>query len=250
MEKSNKNLLIIFGTTSGIGKALYENASNFTENDFILFNKDSFKFSSKNIIRNLTLDLSKPFNKNKLSKLHKLFSEQKEYKNMCLILNASVIEPIGAIGSVSDQPLLKAGFVNFLNYERLVNIFISATRHSPVKKKILAISSGSAESPNIGLSSYCSTKAALEMFIRCLFLEQQKSKEYSVIALRPGVVNTNMQKKLRFSKKENFPNADKYKEIFKEKKLLTPEMVASKIYFLLNSNKYWSSPVINISDIK
>jgi len=250
MKKLNKNLFIIFGTTSGIGMALYVHASNSPENDFILFNKGSSKIYNKNILKKLTIDLSQSFSRNNLSKLRQLFSEQKEYKNIYLVLNASVIEPISLVGFVTDALLVGAGFVNFLNYERIVNIFISVTKALPAKKKILAISSGSAGSPNIGLSSYCATKAALEMYIKCLFLEQQKNKEYSVIALRPGVVDTNMQKKIRSSKKENFPDGDKYKKIFKEKKLLPPEIVASKIYTLLNSDEYWFQPVIDISDIK
>lgn len=144
---------------------------------------------------------------------------------------------------------MKACQVNFLNYERLVNVFISSTRHLRGQKKILVISSKAAESANRGLSSYCSTKAALEMFVKCLFLEQKAAGEYSIVALRPGIVDTNMQKKIRFSKKENFPQVDAYKRAFREKKLLKPEIVAHKIYFLLKSDQYWSSPILDISDI-
>lgn len=250
MKKGNKNLFIIFGTTVGIGKALYEYASNFVGNNFILANRKSVKITKKDVCQQLTLDLSKSFTKDKIFKLRELFSQQAGYKNMYLILNASVIEPIKTIGFADDELLLKAGYVNFLNYERIINVFVSSTRHLRIKKKILAISSGSAESPNIGLSSYCSTKAALEMFVKCLFLEQRKRGKYSVIALRPGVVDTNMQKKIRSSKKEYFPQVDAYKKMFKRKKLLKPELVAHKIYSLLNSDKHWASPVINISDIK
>lgn len=250
MKKGNKNLFIIFGTTSGIGKALYGYASNFAENKFILANRKSVRITKKNVRRKLTLDLSKSLTKDKIFKLHELFSRQDGYKTIYLILNASIVEPIKAIGFADDELLLKAGYVNFLNYERIVNIFISSTRHLRTQKKILAISSGAAQSPHIGLSSYCSTKAALEMFVKCLFLEQKKRSEYSIIALRPGIVDTNMQKKIRSSKKENFPRVDAYKKIFRQKKLLKPELVAHKIYSLLKSDQYWSTPVINISDIR
>lgn len=246
---SAKNLFIIFGTTSGIGKALFEHALKFSENNFILFNRDFFGVQSENIISNFKLDLSEPFGDAKLKEIQNLFLKQKGYKNIYLILNASIVEPIGLIGSVADDMLPVAGFVNFINYERIVNIFVSATKNSKTKKKILAISSGAAVSPNKGLSSYCSTKAALEMFIRCLFLEQQEKKEYSVIAFRPGVVDTNMQKKLR-SSGDNFPEAGKYKKIFEEKKLLSVKEVAEKIYRVLLSDDYWTTPVIDIVDIK
>ncbi len=244
------NLFIIFGTTRGIGKALYEYASNFAENQFILVNRRAINTAKENVRGKLTLDLSKPFTKDRISKLRELFSQQDGYKAIYLILNASVIAPIKRVGLADDDLLLKACHVNFLNYERMVNVFISSTRHLRAQKKILAISSGAAESPSIGLSSYCSAKAALEMFVRCLFLEQRTGSEYSIVALRPGVVDTDMQKKIRASKKEDFPKVNAYREIFKQGELLKPELVAHKIHSLLKSDKYWSSPVINISDIK
>lgn len=248
MNTKNKNLFIIFGSTSGIGEALYQYVSNFDENKFILINRRSIKMG-KNVFQKLTIDLSKSLTTDKISKMCELFSQQNGYKNIYLILNAAVIDPIKRIGFADDELLLKAGYVNFLNYARIINVFISATHNLHTKKKILAISSGAADSPNIGLSSYCSTKAALEMFIKCLFLEQKIKSEYSVIALRPGTVDTNMQRKIRFSEKESFPKVDTFKEMFKQKKLLKPEMVAHKIYALLLSDKYWVSPVIDICDI-
>ena len=250
MKKVNKNLFIIFGTTSGIGKELYKYTTTFSENSFILVNRKSVTISKKKDCKKLMLDLSKSLTNNKISKLRKLFSQQHGYKNILLILNASVVEPIKRIGFVRDELLLESTHVNFLNYKRIVNIFISSTRHLSAKKKILAISSGAATSPNIGLASYCSTKAALEMFIKCLFLEQKKKSEYSVIALRPGIVDTNMQKIIRSSKKENFPKVSIHKKMHKQKKLLKPEDVARKIYSLINSNIYWSNPIIDIKDIK
>lgn len=245
----NKNLFIIFGTTSGIGRALYQYAASFAENNFILLNKNIFRDSNKNIIKKINIDLSEPVNKNNIKKFGRLFSRLKGYKNIYIVLNASIIEPIGPIGSLNDKMLLAAGFVNFLNYERIINIFISSVKNLRAKKKILAVSSGSAESPNAGLSSYCSTKAAIEMLIKCLFLEQKKSGRLFAAAIRPGVVNTNMQKKLRFSKRKQFPEADRYKALFEKNKLLEPEIVAEKIYKLLTSELYWSSPIININNI-
>ena len=249
MKKGNKNLFIIFGTTSGIGKAFYEYASDFIENEFILVNRKSVRGAQKNVRGEWMIDLAKSLTKDRISSLRGFFSRQDRHKSINLILNASVIEPIKPIGSADDESLLKACYVNFVNYERIVNAFISSTRHLRTRKKILAISSGAAESANIGLASYCSTKAALEMFIKCLFLEQKKKAKYCVIALRPGVVDTNMQQKIRSAKKENFPQVDAYRKIFKQKRLLKSELVAQKIYSLFKSDQYWSNPVININDI-
>lgn len=249
MATINKNLFIIFGTTRGVGKAFYEYASNFLENDFIVVNRKALRASSKNIRNNLVIDLSRPLTKNIVVSLRSLFSQQKNYRTVFLILNASVIEPIKQIGFASDELLFRAGNINFLNYERIINIFISSTRHMSSKKKILAISSGAADSPHIGLSSYCSTKAALEMVIQCLCLEQKRQGKYLAIALRPGVVDTDMQNKMRSSQKENFPQVNVYKKIFKQKKLLNPKFVAGKIYSLLHSDKYWHHPIITIDEI-
>ena len=249
MKKGKKDLFIIFGATSGIGKALYVYASRFPENEFILANRKSAKMTNRNVYRRLTLDLSRSFTRDQLAKLRQIFSQLEGYRSVCLVLNASVIRPIRRIGTAGDELLVEACHVNFLNYERIINSFIAATRHLRARKKILAISSGAAETPQIGLSSYCSTKAALEMFVKCFFLEQQRKSEYSILAVRPGVVDTKMQKKIRSSNKENFPKVDLYRKAFKQKKLLKPEWVAHKIYSLLKPDLHWTRPVIDISEI-
>ena len=56
---------------------------------------------------------------------------------------------------------------------------------------------------------------------------------------------------LKFSlNKENFSKVNLHKKMFKQKKLLKPKQVARKIYSLINSDIYWSGPVININDIE
>ena len=119
-----------------------------------------------------------------------------------------------------------------------------------IKYKILVISSGSAQFPNAGLASYSSAKAAIEMFAKCIFIEQKRLKQVDILALRPGVVNTNMQKRIRSVSKKDFPNSDRYKNLFKQNKLLNPKLVAEKIHFLLSTKKFWKKPVLDISDIK
>lgn len=251
MESSkNKNLFIIFGTTRGIGLALYEHASNFEENYFVLINRKPCVISRKNIYKKLSIDLSKTLTQNNILNLRKLFLQVNGFKNVYLVLNASIIDPIKPIGLARDKLLLEANHANFLNYERIINIFIESTRLMKAKRKILALSSGAAQSPHFGISSYCATKAALEMFFRCLYLEQKKQGKVLAIALRPGVVDTDMQKQIRSSAKKNFPHVAIYKKMFKQKKLLDPKIVARKIYSLLSSDSYWDRPIISIDGIK
>jgi len=250
MKTKNKDLFIIFGTTRGIGKAFLKHAEKNNKNDFILINRKIINIAGKNNHKKVVIDLSQLLTKTKISRLCGIFLKQKKYNSINLILNASTIDPIEAIGFVKDELLLESAYVNFLNYERIINIFISETQNSDFKKKILIISSGSAESPNAGLSSYSSAKAALEMFVKCVFLEQKELRQAKILALRPGIVNTNMQKKIRSASKDDFPDSGRYKDLFKKNKLLNPEAVGEKMYHLLKTDKYWQNPVINISDIK
>ena len=60
MNKVNENLYIIFGTTRGLGRALYEYASATAQNNFLLVNRKPLKSPNRDICQTLTLDLSKP----------------------------------------------------------------------------------------------------------------------------------------------------------------------------------------------
>lgn len=245
MTTNKLNLYIITGTSRGLGKAFYEYCSQFTSNHFILINKSKVKVSGKNV-KNLAIDLSKKLT---IKQLSSVLNFKNIYKNIYLINNASIITPIKPIGKAVSNQLVASINVNFLNHVFLTNSFIKKVSEFKGNKKILNITSGAAISPHYGLAAYCSTKAALEMFARSVFKEQQKLKQVDILNLRPGIINTSMQKTLRTSAKDDFANKTLYQKIYQQKKLLEPKCVAEKIYQVLNNNAYWRQDILDINEL-
>ena len=249
MKIKKKNLFIIFGTTQGVGNALYQYIAQFKENKFIIANRRTAKLINSDDIA-IKIDLSKIITPAKLSLLFSPLRRQ-QYKNIYLINNASIVQPIKTVGNISSGEVIDNIYVNFLNYAIIINEFIKITKNfKKTKVKILNISSGAAISPTHGFSIYCSSKAALEMLTQTIFLEQLILKQVDILAVRPGIINTNMQKTMRSSKKENFTKIDLYKKLYKENKLSSREFVAEKIYKILINKKYWEKPIVDINEVK
>ena len=87
---------------------------------------------------------------------------------------------------------------------------------------IYNISSGASSKPIEGWSAYCSTKSATKMMLDVISLE---NSNVLVHHHDPGMVDTNMQKKIRSTNKYKMKNV----AFFREAKLTEPEDAAKKI---------------------
>lgn len=94
--------------------------------------------------------------------------------------------------------------------------------------RILAVSSGAAKKALLGLSNYCTSKAAAWMATEML---RSELKKHGVLVNHyfPGVVDTDMQKTLRESQDEVFEYATEFKKYHATKKLSKAEDVANDI---------------------
>ncbi|OGN00902.1 MAG: hypothetical protein A3B91_01285 [Candidatus Yanofskybacteria bacterium RIFCSPHIGHO2_02_FULL_41_29] len=245
MSKAN-NLFIIFGTSRGLGFALCNYILQFSHNDILAIDRRKLPGISSGRLQRTIIDLSKPLSPTAISGLLRS-SLLKNYKNLYLINNASLLEPIGPAGKVNTVELTRLASVNFLNYAVIINEFMRRTKNLRARKRILNVTSGASVHPQYGLAGYCSTKAALEMFGSCIFLEQQVLNQVEIMSFRPGVINTDMQKKLRESSGANFLNNKVHQELYTKNALLTPEYVAKIMYGTLTARKKWAEPILDLS---
>ena len=113
-----------------------------------------------------------------------------------LINNGAVIEPINSIQKIDPQDFEKAVQVNYLAPTLLISYCWNNLMKN--KGKVINILSGAAINPIEGWTAYCSTKAALHMVNQQTHLEGFEHG-ISSIGISPGMVDTEMQSKIRAS---------------------------------------------------
>ena len=114
-----------------------------------------------------------------------------------VVNNAGQIDPIGHVGDTDPAQWARAITVNLVGAYNVVHACLPALLASP-SAAILNVSSGAAQAPREGWSAYCSSKAGLLMFTRAL-AEEYGPRGVAAFSLRPGVVDTDMQVRIRAS---------------------------------------------------
>lgn len=114
-----------------------------------------------------------------------------------VINNAGVIEPILPIAT-SDPELWSRNVA--INLIGAYNVVRAALPHMLARGKgtVVNISSGAAYQALEGWSAYCASKAGLAMLTRSIALETA-SKGIRIFGLSPGIIDTDMQAKIRAS---------------------------------------------------
>lgn len=124
-----------------------------------------------------------------------------------LINNAGVVQPVGAPGRQGGARLARAVAVNVTAALVLTDAFVAATGHCP-DRRVLHVSSGAGRSPYAGWSTYCATKAALDMHARAVALDGVP--HLAIASVAPGVIDTAMQAEIRATGAEDFPALERF----------------------------------------
>lgn len=221
---------LITGTSRGIGAAL---AKKLVEKGNTVLgvsrNRPSGLESTK--YHHFSFDLANT------SRLNQIIEKTNEIVNgqafafWCLVSNASAAEPIRSIEKCPAAEIEAHVRVGLIAPMILTSMFIRNFSHSKGRKKLVFISSGSAVNPMLDGSIYSSSKAGLNMFGRCVGLEQENREQgFEVVSIAPGMVDTAMQKIARSKTSDEFALADFFKQAFETGQLQDPADVAEKIY--------------------
>jgi len=160
-------------------------------------------------------------------------------EQIVLINNAGTLGEVKYLGEMENSSIAHLFDLNVTAVAILMNQFIKAYRHYATEKLIVNVSSGAGKSPVDGWAGYCASKAALDMLSRVVQLElEQKGliEHFKVYALAPGVVDTEMQGKIRQSSRENFSKLDKFVNYKKEGALDNVGHTAEKFMELINNS--------------
>jgi benzil reductase ((S)-benzoin forming) len=221
-------MVIITGTSKGIGKAIAENYLALGQK---VIGIGRTKTIDHHNYQHLFIDLSK---QEEVDSIQLSYPTDEE---IIFIHNAGVL---GEIKRFSDQA------TSDLQTTFQVNLFSGALLLQNVLKgfpldqvvKTLFVSSGAGKRPIPSWAGYCASKAAVDLFLQTIQLEElEKGRtDFYCYSFAPGVVDTTMQTSIRSTKQSDFSSVEQFKDLHMNGALNTPKKVADTIVKLLCTN--------------
>lgn len=142
--------------------------------------------------------------------------------------NAGVLDPIGPLRTLSTGDVKRHIEVNLLGVFHGTRAYLERLHATGRMGTIVNISSGAGVRPVAGWSAYCAGKAAVDMLTRVTATEE-RPHGIRAYALAPGVVETGMQELIRRQDEDDFPDVDRFREMYVSGHLLDPESPAPAI---------------------
>lgn len=171
------------------------------------------------------------------------------WSELRLINNAGTLQPIGPIAQTDPEAALGHLHVNLGASIAATGLFLRHFAHQNAPRSVINISSGAASNPYHGWSLYCASKAGLEAFTRCVALEHANTTPPTrIIAIRPGIIETNMQATIRAQDTTQFQQVEKFRELHAAGQLQSADQAALKVLALAERGLE-SGAVVDVRDV-
>lgn len=231
---------IVTGISGGLGKAIAEK--------LLLEGNKVIGISRKCAIQNpnfhfIKCDLSDP---DQISSLQLELDDDK----ITLINNAGIIGDIKRISEQKNSDLSLVLQINAIApLELLKKVYDTLSDDQKDNFTLVNISSGAANRSIPSWSSYCASKAALNMLSENFHKEERElGRRPKVYAVAPGVIDTPMQEQIRSSREEDFSAHGKFVELKTNGDLYSPEEAAERLIQLLKMS-YKESVFYDLRDL-
>ncbi|MDQ0496792.1 SDR family NAD(P)-dependent oxidoreductase [Paenibacillus brasilensis] len=244
----NRGHFIITGTSRGIGEQLstmlldngnfvygisrgdsntLDKYKNYTHRNFDLSNILGIELMLKEIFNQINLNDS---------------------EMICLINNAAMLEPLKRIDNCNAEEINKNLQISLIAPMVLTSYFIRQTDNVQIRKKIINISSGSGTYPAPAMSVYCTAKAGINMFTQCIGAEQSKQQyPLEIIAVDPGMVETELQIVARGKNDQDFEMAKFFKQAHQTGQLQSTEELGKHLINIIDK-KIEPGKLVNYSE--
>jgi len=166
-----------------------------------------------------------------------------------LINNAAGLTRIGPIDACTDAELASALRVGLEAPLLLSAAFLRATRAWTADKRVLNISSGLGRRAMAGQASYCAAKAGLDHLTRAMALDEaNRPNGAKLVALAPGVIDTDMQMQLRAGDAAGFPDKASFVALKDKGQLTSAADAAARVLAYLARADFGASAVADVRD--
>ncbi|WP_269533286.1 SDR family NAD(P)-dependent oxidoreductase [Chitinimonas sp. BJYL2] len=173
------------------------------------------------------------------------------WQGIYLINNAGLVKPVAPAGRYDDAALMQCLNVNLSSAIVLANAFLRHFQHHAGDKCILNISSGAGRNAYQSWSAYCTAKAGLDMYSRCVGVEQQReAKPVRIAAIAPGIIDTGMQADIRAAEVADFPQLAQFVDYHRNGDLTPAAQCASEILGLLHSQHVGVGELLDVRSFR
>lgn len=246
-----KQTLIITGASRGLGAAAARSAAETGANVVLNARSEERLEAMAQFIRDsggsavaVSGDISNPETSKRIVSLALAHFDRIDG----IINNAGILDPIATIAESDPAQWGHNLGVNVLGPMLLTQAALPHLRLH--LGRIINVSSGAAVSALPGWSAYCTAKAALNHFTRVLAVEEPS---ITAVAVRPGVVDTEMQVLIREKGSTGMPKAvhDRFMNYHTNGELLPPDLPGQALAFLaLYAPQEWSGEFLNWDEEK
>ena len=172
-----------------------------------------------------------------------------DWASITLINNAGVIPQIAPLSAVPTPDLRNALRVGLESPMALTGVFLGATEAWTVPKKVLNVSSGLGRRPMASQAAYCTAKAGMDAYARCVALEEaHKPHGAKIVSLAPGVIDTDMQVQLRNADAGAFPDVANFKGLHEGGKLSSPAEAGAKVLAWLDRADFGQNVIADVRE--
>ncbi|WP_431785683.1 SDR family NAD(P)-dependent oxidoreductase [Paenibacillus lactis] len=166
-----------------------------------------------------------------------------------LINNSSMLEPLGKIEQCGAAEIAKNVQITLIAPMILTSCFLNQTNRYKARRKIMNISSGSGVYPAPSMSAYCTAKAGLNMFTQCVGAEQaSRENPVQIIAVNPGMVDTEMQSMARGQDEKQFELAGAFSQAFESGQLLSTAEIGEHLLRILDE-EHSPGAIVNYNEV-
>lgn len=224
-----KILVWISGASTGIGAALA------TTMPFEAELVDISRRGGTPGAHHVAVDLADPASWSVVEKDFRQRMDELSPELVVFVHNAGTLTPLGPADRVDTALYTRNVLLNSAAAQVLGHAFLTAASGRDCEQHLIMMSSGAAQRPHEGESSYCAGKAAIDQWVRTTGLEQQRRDPgCRVISVSPGAVDTDMQAELRSVTDEQVPESARFRELDQQGLLAKAENVARIIWSTLD----------------